>query len=191
METLLLKNDAGQSVLHMLVNRTSTFYHIKALLGAIDEHLSIQSPGRDTSDVKSLLETYRFHINQFDRMRQPIVIHPMKMAVLDQPESLSGRTPLLLALKQEALSTVLMLLAHYANPMVADRSGVDCALLVKDENRYKHVYVYVMKAFCLKNLLRASDKGCKRRYIKRADIDVSADLGLEEASTPKIVKKSN
>lgn len=185
-DTLLLKNDAGQSILHMLVNRPNTFLHIKTLLGVIDEHLSIQSPGSDTWDVKNLMQIYQYHISQFDKRMIPGELRKEKMSVLNQPESLSGRTPLFLALKQEATPTVLLLLAHYANPMLADRSGVDCVMLVKDQHRYKAVYECVLKACCLKIInLRVSEKMCKRRYIRRADIN------LEGVTSAKIVKKLN
>lgn len=193
METLLLKNDAGQSILHMLVNRPNTFLHIKTLLGAIDKHLSIQSPGSDIWDVERLLQVYRYHISQFDKKKLPIELRPEKMAVLNQPESLSGRSPLFLALKQETTSTVLLLLAHYADPMVTDRSGVDCSILVKDEDRYKTVHTYVMKALCLNllNPIRYKDKSGKRKYTKRTDNMFSAECELQILTASKMAKKSS
>lgn len=193
MEILLMKNDAGQSILHMLVNRPNTFVHIKMLLDAIDQHLAIESPGSGIWDVDNLLPIYRSYILNFDKRMLPSERQKEKMAVLNQPESLSGRSPLFLALKQEAIPTVFVLLAHFANPMVADRSGVDCITLVKDEDRYKSVNSYVMKTVCwhIRNPIDCPEKGLKRKYTRRVDSNSLAECGIEKVTSPKLFKKSN
>lgn len=191
LDILMLKNDAGQSILHMLVNRPDTFMHIKTLFGLIDVHLGISSPGSDEWDEKRLIQIYRSHIFQFDKKRSLNVLLQEKMSVLDQTESLSGRTPLFLALKQESISNVFLLLAHYADPMKTDRSGVDCAMLVKDEERYRSVHTYVMKASCVRSLypIRSLNTGCKRKYIKRENINIAPNGEFEEVKSAKVLKQ--
>lgn len=191
MNELLAINDAGQSLVHTLINQPNTFLHLKSLVDSIDQHLSIESPGKDVTDTTRLMQLYRNHIYLFDKPPLPINLRHEKMTVLNQPESLCGRTPLFLALKQNATPSVLLLLAHYADPLVADRSGVDCSMLVKDECQYRNVYTYVMKAFCLQNSMnpvRVTNIGCKRRYIKRKETDVVDDSGFED-SLPTVAKR--
>lgn len=140
-------NQDGQALIHLIVSNRK-FDFMVALLAAIDRILQKsaapgvleidgpshakkammmqQPPAPRSPSVAALLE----HIDGFEQYANDFgrLIDPRKAALLNQPDPRTGRTALLRAMLQsDAEPLVLLLLAHHADPRLADMAGVDCA----------------------------------------------------------------
>lgn len=111
-------NDNGATLLHMMVSEKK--YHFgKAVLEHIDEKLKIPNNERQVWQESELIEIYKTKIYNSKPVPRP---HPQKMEIINVREGKAGRTPLLSAMYENNVIICFMLLAHLADPTVADLS---------------------------------------------------------------------
>lgn len=109
-------NDNGATLLHMMVAEKKYRFG-KAILEYIDEKLNIANSERSVWNETDLIEMYKTKILDSKALPRP---HPRKMEIINIRERKAGRTPLLAAMYENNVVICMMLLAHLADPTVAD-----------------------------------------------------------------------
>lgn len=214
-------NQDGQALIHLIVSNRK-FDFMVALLATIDRSLlqALTSTAPDQLEIdgpsqakKAMLMQMQpptprsaaalcEHIDGFEQYAIDFgrLIDPQKATMLNQPDPKTGRTALLRAILQCDAELVLLLLAHHADPRLADLAGVDCAAAcvgIADEpvsptpvskTAVNMMVVYVEKVWNMRMLM---DGGSTRarvllRPATRADSGNGGEHGLVPLSSSVI-----
>lgn len=122
-------NDNGSTILHLAVSENKWTF-VKAIIEYIDQQLTITNDEKNIWQIDQLIEIYQ---NKMDTPYN-FKLYSTKMELINFKENITGRTALALAVNGNNIGISLMLLAHFANPNVADMAGETVASMPRENN---------------------------------------------------------